>query len=296
MDKQKQTSDKRSTTNNSLSTNTKGSRDAEFNTYCSLKGKARNHILLGTAIVEVQNKFGQYIPCTALLDSAFHSHFINERCVQCLRLTSTQTHAGTHGISNVNTATHHSVAIHLRSRLSDWHTTLNCAILNNITGVAPSAKLDITSWKLPKDIKPADKQFNQPGGVDLLIGADIFYEILRAGRRTRPGDYPVLQETALGWTISGRTPAVTHNEPQHTFLLQEDNSLEYNLNRFWEVEHVELSTMTAEQQACKEQFLTHTQLNKMEDLWPDFQPRWSPATLEHLTSLQREDYMLSNAD
>jgi hypothetical protein len=126
-----------------------------------------------------------------------------------------------HDISNVNTATHHSVAIQLKSRLSDWHPKLTCAILPNITGVAPSAKLDTSSWKLPKDIKLADEQFNQPGGISLIIGADIFYEILRAVR-TRPGDYPVLQETTLGWAISGRTQGVTHNEPQHTFMLQEN--------------------------------------------------------------------------
>jgi hypothetical protein len=41
-------------------------------------------------------------------------------------------------------------------------------------------------------------------------------------------------------------------------LLREDNSLERNLNRFWEVEPVEQSTMTAEQQVCEEHFLTHT--------------------------------------
>jgi hypothetical protein len=121
--------DKLSTTNNNLAADTKGSTNKELNTYCSLKGQAKNHILLATAIVEVQNKFGQYMPCRALLDSAVQSHFITENCLQRLRLTKTQTHAAIHGISKVNTATHHSVAIHLRSRLSDWHTTLNCATL-----------------------------------------------------------------------------------------------------------------------------------------------------------------------
>jgi hypothetical protein len=129
-----------------------------------------------------------------------------------------------HGISNVNTATHHSVAIHVKSRLSDWHNTLNCAVLPNNTGVAPSARQGISSWKLPKDTKLAEEQFYEPGGIDLLSGADIFYEILRAGRRTRQNNFPVLQETTLGWTISDRTPAVTH-EPQNTFMIQGDNSL-----------------------------------------------------------------------
>ena len=161
--------------------------------------------MLATAIVEIQNKSVQYIPCRALLGSASQSHFIPQRCLQRLRLSRTQTNAFITGISNVNTATRHSVSIQLRSRHTDWH-TIDCAILSNITGNTPSTKLDTSTWKIPKDIKLADEQFNQPGGIDLLIGTDLFYEILRSGWRTRPGNYPVLQETVLGWTFSERTP------------------------------------------------------------------------------------------
>jgi len=89
-------------------------------------------------------------------------------------------------------------------------------------------------------MKLADEQFDQLGSIDLLIGAYLFYDMLRSGRRTRRGIYPVLQETVLGWTLSGRTPATTtQHDPQHTFLLREDSRLEHNLNRFWEVEPVE---------------------------------------------------------
>jgi hypothetical protein len=111
---------------------------------------------------------------------------------------------------------------------------------------------------LPKDTKLADEKFDQPGSIDPLFGADVFYEIFRSDRFTRSGNFPVLQETVLGWANSGRTPAVAQNGPRHTFLLREDNSLEHNLNRFWEVEPVDQPTMTAEQQACEEHFLTHT--------------------------------------
>jgi hypothetical protein len=110
------TNDKGSTTNNNHSANAKGTTTAEVKTYCSLKSNPRNQILLATSIVEVKNKSGQYVPCRALLDSGSQSHFITERCVQRLRLSRTQTHASIQGISNVNTATHHSVSIHLRSR------------------------------------------------------------------------------------------------------------------------------------------------------------------------------------
>jgi len=119
--------------------------------------------------------------------------------------------------------------------------------------------LDTNTWKIPKDIKLADEQFDQPGDIDQLIGADLFYDMLRSGRRTRPGNDPVLQETVLGWTLSCRTPATTtQHDHQHTFLLREDNSLEHNLNRFWEVEPVDPSTMTKEQQVCEQHFIIHT--------------------------------------
>jgi len=204
-------------------------------------------------------------------------------------VTGTQRHASIEGISSVNTETYHIVSLHLRSRHTDWHTTLNCTILFHITGTTTSTKLDTSTWKIPKDIKLADEQFDQPGGIELLIGPDLYYEMLRSGWMTRPGNYPVLQETVLGSTLSGRTPATTtQHDPQPAFLLREDNSLEQNLNRSWEVEPMEPSTMTTEE---------HTQPNKMmEDLLTDCQQRWIPSNLDILASLQSEDYIYLNAD
>jgi hypothetical protein len=147
---------KGSTSNKNLPAETRGSTAAGGNTYCSYKSKPRNHILLATAIVEVQNISGHYVPCRALLDSGSESSFISERCVQRLRLSRTQTDPSIQGISNVNTPTNHSASIYLRSRHTDWHTVLDCAILSNITGTTPPSKLDTTSWKIPKDIRLAD--------------------------------------------------------------------------------------------------------------------------------------------
>jgi len=96
-------------------------------------------------------------------------------------------------------------------------------------------------------------------GIELLIGADIFYEMFRSDRRKRPGNYPFLQETVLGYILTSRSPATTtQHDRQATLLLREDNSLEHNLNSSWEVEHLEPSTMTTEQQVCEHHFITHT--------------------------------------
>jgi len=74
-----------------------------------------------------------------------------------------------------------------------------------------------------------EEEFDQPGDIYLLIGADMLYDVLRLGRRTRTGNFPVLQETNLGWTHCIRTPATTkRHDPKATFLNLEDSSLEHN--------------------------------------------------------------------
>jgi len=96
-------SNKRSITSHNPSANEWDSAPAEVNTYCSLKSKPTNHVLLATAIVEVKNKYNQYVPCRVLLDSASQLNFISEKCVQRLRLSRTQTPVSIQGINNVNT-------------------------------------------------------------------------------------------------------------------------------------------------------------------------------------------------
>jgi hypothetical protein len=131
-------------------------------------------------------------------------------------------------------------------------------VLPHITSNTPASKFDTSTWRIPRDIKLADEQFNQPRAIDLLIGADLFYELLLPQRRTRIG-HPVLQETVLGWIISGNTPVL--NKPrtnQQAFLLRDNATLEQNLNRFWEVEPMEQAILTPEHQACEQHFVTHT--------------------------------------
>jgi hypothetical protein len=229
----------------------------EANTYCLFKGTLTNRILLATATVEVRNKVNQYIPCRVLLDNGSQMNFITERCVQTLRLSKSQTPVHVQGINNVDTSTHHSVSIHLRSRISDLHATTTCAVLPTITSTTPVSTLDVQSLNIPTNIQLADEKFNEPGPIDMLIGADLFYDMLLPDSKIRTG-FPVVQNTVLGWILSGRTPMpTTTDDKHHSFLVRDITSLEANLNRFWEIEQVEHSSLTLEQ-TCEHHFTTHT--------------------------------------
>ena len=67
----------------------------------------------------------------------------------------------------------------MRSRHTDRHESLKFAILSDITGTTPATKLDTNSWRIPTNINLADENFKLPGDIDLLSGADLFYEMLR---------------------------------------------------------------------------------------------------------------------
>jgi hypothetical protein len=128
------------------------------------------------------------------------------------------------GISTVNTSACHSAQVTLSSRLADCSANINCAVLDQISGSVPNTKLDTSDWNLSTDITFADESFKVPGTIDLLFGANIFFYILRTDRLTRKGNHPVLQETGLGWIISGRTPAAKQNASQHALFSQPSNN------------------------------------------------------------------------
>jgi hypothetical protein len=61
----------------------------------------------------------------------------------------------------------------------------------------PMTDIDTSTWKFPSDVVLADRDFNKPTPIDLLLGAEIFFEILMNGRYDCKG-LPVFQNTKLG--------------------------------------------------------------------------------------------------
>jgi hypothetical protein len=128
-----------------------GTSKTNINLSCAFKGKPHTYVMLATAIVHVENSFGQYVPCRALLDSASQSHFVTERLVQRLKLAKLKECTFIQGISDVNnTKALHMVPLHIKSRYNDWHTTLNCVVLSSITGNTPATRLDIQTGTFPR--------------------------------------------------------------------------------------------------------------------------------------------------
>jgi hypothetical protein len=83
----------------------------------------------------------------------------------------------------------------------------------------PAVKLDVTSWNLPRDLQLADPGFNIPGDIDMLIGAEVYLDLLRDGFRKRNSSFPIMHNTALGWKKYIPTSATppTNTTQSHLF-------------------------------------------------------------------------------
>jgi hypothetical protein len=114
--------------------------------------------------------------------------------------------------------------------------------------VIPATFVDNNDWGIPEGLMLADENFNRPNSVDILLGTDVFFEVLCHDKKARPRNYPVLQVTGVGWIISDKIPlSVPEEVPRKSFFIRSNGSLDQQLQRFWEIEKLPNKTCTAEE-------------------------------------------------
>jgi hypothetical protein len=142
------------------------------------------------------------------------------------------------GINTVAPDAKHSINIHLCSRYSKFQAEVMCFILPKITGNVPGRYIEHDSWKLATRLLYADPGFAHLKDVRMLIGVELFFDLLRPGKYIGNGRDTTLQKTQLGWILMGRMqhPGQPFGEPSTSCLTVEENCLYSQLQRFWAVE------------------------------------------------------------
>lgn len=93
----------------------------------------------------------------------------------------------------------------------------------------PAREIRDFVWPEVNGMNLANPTFSIPGRIDILLGAELFGEIIDAGLMRGPGNV-VAQNTQLGWILSGGTnPSFNvsqhHNTLHITRQVEEDNNL-----------------------------------------------------------------------
>jgi len=117
------------------------------------------------------------------LDSALQGHFVTELLVQQLHLRKLKAQIPAQGINGVTKTIHYAASLEIKSRFSNWKTKIYCAVLPKITGMIPATFVDSSDWGILQGLMLAVENFNMPNSIDILLGADMFFEVLCHDRK-----------------------------------------------------------------------------------------------------------------
>ena len=221
-----------------------------------------------TCQVRVRAPDGNSVKVRALLDSGSTSSFVSERVVQSLGLSrhsQALTVSGIGGLSHKSPLS--SVSTFEISSLTSSNAkyTISAIVVPRVTCDLPLQPVyNSSQWSHLSNITLADPDFATPGRIDLLLGADIYSDVLLHGRRCGPPNTPTAFETQFGWVLTGRTSARSANclaiAANHSTVLSGDDLI----RRFWETEESpkDLPNLSVEERSVIQHFQeTHSRSN-----------------------------------
>ncbi|KAL0811217.1 hypothetical protein ABMA28_009646 [Loxostege sticticalis] len=182
-----------------------------------LSETACTQVLLPTAQVKLIANNGTEVLVKALLDSGSQMSFVTKELVKSLKLSPQPTKSRVLGIGNNMSNLNEYVQLKLHSVVKDYSISASCFILDRITTKLPQEKVDLSKLVLPPNISLADKDFYKPSEIHILIGADVFFQLL-TNEPALPTTEPALPTTAPALPSAQGKPDNKHNAPAPTIL------------------------------------------------------------------------------
>ncbi|GFW43055.1 uncharacterized protein TNCV_1474501 [Trichonephila clavipes] len=134
-------------------------------------------------------------------------------------------------------------------------------VVDKIPDLTPVKNLNVKGL-IPENINLADDSFYVPGPIDCLLGAEIFYELLRSGQIHSENSNLIFQNTVFGFVASGSNSFADTEARVRCGLIKGD--LNQTLKMFWELENVEVErTKNEEEIFCESRDIALKRLNAL---------------------------------
>ncbi|GFX36311.1 DUF1758 domain-containing protein [Trichonephila clavipes] len=227
-------------------------------TFSSLNKSSYKFIFLSTVIVGIWSPvLNTYVRGRVILDSASQSHFITLQFASKLGLEKKKINLAVRGLSEntINIKWKINNAF-ISNEDSSYTSPLGFLIVSSITDVVPSTQPNFRI-KMFNDSKKncstlADPSFDKPGKIDMIIGAELFYQIIKDGRKVI-SDNLTLINSVFGFIISGSINTINHKSS--CFLISESGSIDNCIKKFWEIEEIILDKpLNKEEEFCEMHF------------------------------------------
>lgn len=214
-----------------------------------------NQVLLATAEVKLQDKDGRWQVCRALLDSASQSNFITVHLLKRLGIETSKVNIAIQGINQIVSPINLQCDVSISSRIKAFISKLRCLVIDKISEDLPSFRIKTEQLQLPDNLQLADSNYDVPGNIDLLIGAQLFWSLLIPGRVKLGKNLPVLQNTHFGWILSGPMQVTSNSQSSQCFFTSTCD-IQQQLQLFWQLEECQSSKpLSLMEKQCETQFI-----------------------------------------
>jgi len=255
--------DRSDTGNEAISNNV----PASINAHARQNSKI-GQVLLSTAEILVCDNQNKPVWCRALLDSGSQHNFMTESLTRRLNLKRIKASCSIIGINDASHTSSYKVTTTIKSRVHDYSLNLEFFALPNLTSKLPLMPVNLTELKVPVNISLADPSFHIPKKVDIILGAEIYFELLTKEQMQTVPRGPIFQGTRLGWVIAGPIPAPTNQADRSIALLctsvtPDFANIENQMAKFWRLEEIKNSDVyTLDEKRCKQHFELNVKRDK----------------------------------
>jgi len=222
--------------------------------------------LLATACVNITNAIKTNTSARALLDSASQLNFVTIDFARKINARPSRSYQSFNSVNQITSSSNLEISVSLKSRFSNFKIDIQCVIVDEIIDQIPNEYFSTDNWDFPKHLSMADPQFNIPSTVDLLLGASVFWKILKPNFCTIGSGLPKLFATHLGWLVAGdvNLEASENSNPNYIFLLSEKkfDTLTETIEKLWIINDSENSDWTLEELECEKHYLENTFRNE----------------------------------
>ncbi|XP_055604615.1 uncharacterized protein LOC129752854 [Uranotaenia lowii] len=212
-----------------------------------------------TAVVLLDDGTGHRVQARALLDSAAECNLISMRVRRKLKVKGKASNVEVVGIQGLSSKVQGKIRLLLHSRIRNYSQSMDFYVLPKISSPISAASIDTRMWNIPVGIELADPSFLNGEQIDLVLGAESFFEFFVTGNRIHLGnELPMLVDSVFGWVVAGRytskiplTSAVCNTATMER--------LDELVERFWRCEEIESKqNYSPEEAKCEAHFVNTT--------------------------------------
>ena len=211
--------------------------------------------ILPIAMVSIEDDSSNIINRRALLNSGSQMSLISAEAVQRMKLKRQKQSLTVNGIGNVH-RTYNSGKVQLKLKSKTGKPSeVQAFILPNLTQHLPNWSFKTTGWLQMKTVELADPHFNERKPIDLILGADVFEEIILDGSFKEENGLH-FRNSIFGWIASGKHPNEESSSLSTSLCINEL----FDLKKFWGIEEIPKANQWTNELACEKHFQETSQI------------------------------------